>query len=152
MWLCVFPDVVTFNKLEKKHGRISRAHSQDFAQYCKFIQPMPIFCVILTPLIVGPVYTRDPHTLFLVSVVGLVPTSARPSACAVSNTKLYMLQSVVIDIFIVAFEPHDAIHNVWLDVKKYLSTYEIGVLWLCDTDDVKLSVGNSSGYVIRRSW
>ena len=54
--LCVFPEVCYADTVEKTHGRISGGHSRDFAQYCKFIQPssMPVFCVILTTLIVLP--------------------------------------------------------------------------------------------------
>ena len=54
--LCVFPEVCYADTVEKTHGRISGGHSRDFAQYCKFIQPssIPVFCVILTTLIVLP--------------------------------------------------------------------------------------------------
>ena len=65
-----------------------------FAQYCKFIPPssMPVFCAILTTLSSRPVYTRDPHSLFIAPVDDLALSSTRPSACAEASTKLHMFK------------------------------------------------------------
>ena len=78
--------------VEKIHGRISGGHSRDFAQYCKFIQPcsMSVFFVTLTTLIARPVYTRDPHSLFIVPADGLALSGTTSSAWAVAGTKLHM--------------------------------------------------------------
>ena len=53
--------------------------------------PVPCrYFVILTTLIARPVYTRDPHSLFIAPADGLVLSGTRPSACAMASTKLHM--------------------------------------------------------------
>ena len=52
-----------------------------------------------------PVYTRDPHSLFIAPADGLALSGTTPSACAVASTKLHMYVEVVVIDGIVFLEP-----------------------------------------------
>ena len=85
-----------------------------------------------------PVYTRDPHSLFIAPADGLALSGTRPSACAVVSTELHMyVQVVVIDVyFVIALNPDDVIYVGWRDIRKSRDTLSINWKWFIGVVDV----------------
>ena len=95
--LCVFPEVVTLVQLRNSMAEIAAVIVGISHNIVSLFNPgsMLVMCFV-NAFNSEPVYTRDPHSLFIVPADVLAPRNARPSAC----TMLSLVTRVCVKVWL----------------------------------------------------